>query len=91
MSRSEPSLLGQCIAEFFATAVFLSFECTYRLYNEIEGILRTNKQAKIIAIGKVAKEYLISTHREHKMIYHPSYYARIGESWRFDLDLRKLL
>lgn len=25
MSRSEPSLLGQCIAEFFATAVFLSF------------------------------------------------------------------
>lgn len=67
------------------------FECTHRLYNEIEGILRTNKQAKIIAIGKVAKEYLISTHREHKMIYHPSYYARIGESWRFDLDLRRLL
>jgi len=25
MSRSEPSLLGQCIAEFFATAIFLSF------------------------------------------------------------------
>lgn len=25
MSRSEPTLLGQCIAEFFATAVFLSF------------------------------------------------------------------
>ncbi len=25
MSRSEPTLLGQCVAEFFATAVFLSF------------------------------------------------------------------
>ncbi|NAS08265.1 MIP/aquaporin family protein [Acinetobacter haemolyticus] len=25
MSRSEPTLLGQCVAEFFATAIFLSF------------------------------------------------------------------
>ena len=25
MSRSEPTLWGQCVAEFFATAIFLSF------------------------------------------------------------------
>lgn len=67
------------------------FECTHRLYSEIRTIQQTNPKVRIIAIGKVAKEYFISTHCEHQMIYHPSYYSRIGESWRFAQDLMKLM
>ena len=67
------------------------FECTQRLIGEIDAVKRANKEVKIIAVGKVASETLTQMQQEHRMIYHPSYYARIGESWRFTHDLIKLM
>lgn len=82
---------GNRLREHTTTKGVEQFECTQRLAKEIDNVKRANKEAKVIAIGKVASETLTRIKQEHRMIYHPSYYARIGESWRFSLDLIKLM
>ena len=66
-------------------------ECAHRLYNEISDIMKYNHSVQIIAIGKVADTELTRMHITHKSIYHPSYYQRIGESWKFRKDLKALI
>lgn len=63
-------------------------ECVQSLQAEIYNVLAvTPNKVKVIALGKIASEELDRLKIAHHQMYHPSYYLRIGESWKFKADL----
>ena len=66
-------------------------ECVHRLFNELSDIMFHNHDVQIIALGKIADRELTRLHLTHKSVYHPSYYQRIGESWKFAKDLKAIV
>lgn len=66
-------------------------QCVKELKDELTGICAQNEHARIVALGKVAQEELARLRMEYTMMYHPSYYLRIGRSDDFITDLGKAL
>lgn len=63
-------------------------ECVSMLVDEIALVKSISwKKIKVIAIGKVASEELERLDIEHAMIYHPSYYLRLGNGYLFPSSL----
>ena len=66
-------------------------ECVHRLFSELSDVMYHNNEVQIVALGKVADMELTRLHITHQSVYHPSYYQRIGESWKFQKDLKALI
>lgn len=67
-------------------------ECVHRLFDELSQVIYLNSNdVRVIALGKVADRELTRLHITHQSVYHPSYYQRIGESWKFQKDLKALI
>lgn len=65
--------------------------CTQQLKTELEGIMKKNPEAGVIALGKVAAAELAKLRVEHKMMYHPAYFLRTGTGDNFITDFRKVV